>query len=85
MRLGPLWAGLQSILPFRWSKVVAGDYNGSVQCGGIPRFPLDQETGGVGSIPTAVGVGKSYIKSSPGFLGRLATWGGDPAVGMTPS
>ena len=37
-----------------------------------------------GSIPTAVGVGNSYIKYSPGFLGRLAAWGGGPACGHDP-
>ena len=37
-----------------------------------------------GSIPTAVGVGKSYMKYSPGFLGRLDTWGLILACGQRP-
>ena len=31
-----------------------------------------------------VWVGKSYIKYSPGFLGRLGTWGWIPACGNDP-
>ena len=31
-----------------------------------------------------VWVGKYYVKYSPGFLGRLATWGWIPACGQRP-
>ena len=54
MRLGPLWAGLQSILPFRWNKVVAGDYNRSGECGGDPSvFTTPGITEGIRVILTA--------------------------------